>query len=140
MQRVFQLAAIVAFSGFILVTVQEPFRHSAPFAVGLDLAVSAACRIFGALVAIVITIELFLRISGGRQVPNINQWVVVLLSALCLFTPSWHAPMGLAVVVSAMILVSGFGRHPNVSATETDATNASPGSENSPDSNHWVDP
>lgn len=137
MKRVILLTMLVGFVGTILVLVQEPFRsHSAPYSVGLELAVSAVCRIFGVLLAIVTSIELLLRVSSDRVVTNIGHWVVVLLAALCLCTPTWYAPISLAIVAAALVVIPVFtGRVAGRSGST--ATSEQPPSENSSGFNSW---
>lgn len=137
MKRLILLAMLVGFVGMILVLVQEPFRsHSAPYSVGLELAVSATCRIFGVILAVVTSIELLLRVSSDRAVTNIGPWVVVLLAALCLCTPTWYAPISLATVAVVLAVVPIFSgrRTDRPDSTTTDET---PPSENSSDINSW---
>jgi hypothetical protein len=137
MKRVIRLTMLVGFVGTILVLIQGPFRsHAAPDSVGLELAVSATCRILGVLLAVVASIELLLRVSSDRAVTNIGHWVVVLLAALCLCAPTWSAPISLAIVAAALVVVPVFsGQVAGRSGPK--ATNEQPPSENSPDFTSW---
>lgn len=136
MPRVIRLSVMVGFFGTILVTIQEPFRgHTTPYSVGLELALTTTSRAFGALIAIVTTIDLLLRVTSGKKVTNVSNRVIVILSALCLFTPTWAAPLGLTVVTVAVILASKFGRGDESSTNA--ATTDRQSSENPADFKDW---
>lgn len=136
MPRVICLSVMVGFFGMVLVIIQEPFRNYAtPFPMALDLALATTCRAFGALIATVTTIDLLLRVTSGKEVTNVSNWVIVILSALCLFTPTWAAPLGLTVVTVAVILASKFGRGDESSTNA--ATTDRQSSENPADFKDW---
>jgi drug/metabolite transporter (DMT)-like permease len=139
MSRVVTLGIAVGFIGMILVVIQDPFRnHSAPHAIELELALVSVCRIFGALIAIVATTELLLRLSSDQEIPKITHWVVVLLAALCLFTPTWSAPAGLAIVAVVLIVAPRFGR--SAKSAEKSITSEEAPPESSSDFNDWQEP
>ena len=137
MKRVILLAMLVGFVGMILVLIQDPFRnHSTPYSVGLELAVSATCRVFGVLLAIVVSIELLIRVSSDSEFTNIGHWVVVLLAALCLCSSTWHAPISLAIVAGTLVIVPIF-RGRTADHVSSTAVNEQRSSENHPDFNGW---